>query len=241
MRISRTLILTATVAAAALTLSSVPAHAVTLSPSTVADAYSVMLNTTQAKLVGIGKTNVSNFGVASSTKGSPDAPWLCDLSADTEIKGKGAQDLISSQVLSTSGKGVTTIAQEIHWFANDKRAKKAYNGLVSKIKGCEGQQTPTSEPDDDTSFSITTKLTNGEKKSKDGDAFLWVNSETTIGDLTTNFADHDYTTVRLFGNYIQIIELESGGANAPALTKKQMAETDRLTDSLGDAWRSKFM
>ena len=95
MRISRTLTLTATVAAAALTLSSVPAHAVTLSPSTVADAYSVMLNTTQAKLVGIGKTNVSNFGVASSTKGSPDAPWLCDLSADRLAVVRGGRMLLS--------------------------------------------------------------------------------------------------------------------------------------------------
>jgi len=241
MRISRTLILTATVAAAALTLSSVPAHAVTLSPSTVADAYSVMLNTPEAKLVGIGKKNVSNFGVANSTKGSPDAPWLCELSGDTAIEGRGAQDLISSQVLSTSGKGVTTIAQEIHWFANEKKSKKAYDGLVSKIKGCEGEHTPAPDSNDDTSFTITTKLTNGEKKSKDGDPFLWVNSETTMGDPTTNFADHDYTTIRLFGNYIQIIDLESEGNNAAPLTKKQVAAADLLTDSLGDAWRSKFM
>jgi hypothetical protein len=92
-----------------------------------------MLTPTQAKPVGIGRQRVSNFGVAYSTKGSPDAPWLCELSGDTAIEGKGAQDLISSQVLSLSGKNVTTISQEIHWFSNAKMTKKAYDGLVRKI------------------------------------------------------------------------------------------------------------
>ena len=124
---SRTLALTAAVAAFALIFTSVPAKAVTISPAEVADAYSVMLNTTQAKLVGIGKENVSNFGVANSTKGSPDAPCLCLLSGSTSIKGKGAQDLISSEVLSLDGDNVTTIGQEVHWFANEKKAKKAYD------------------------------------------------------------------------------------------------------------------
>jgi hypothetical protein len=241
MRISRALTLTAATAAAALTLSAVPAQAASLSPTTVADAYSVMLTPTQAKLVGIGKQRVSNFGVANSSKGAPDAPWLCDLTGSAEIEGKGSQDLLSSQVFSLSGENVTTIVQEIHWFANEKQAKRAYDGLVSKIKGCEGEHTPAPDSTDRTSFTITTKLTNGEKKAKDGDAFLWVSSETIMGDPTTNFADHDYTTVRLFGNFIQFIELEAEGNNAPALTKKQIAATDRLTDSLGDAWQAKFM
>jgi hypothetical protein len=222
-------------------MSAVPAQAASLSPTTVADAYSVMLTPTQAKLVGIGKQRVSNFGVANSTKGAPDAPWLCELSGDTAIEGKGAQDLISSQVLSLSGENVTAVEQEIHWYANEKQAKKAYDGLVSKIKSCDGQHTPVDAEQEEEGAVITTKLTNGEKKAKDGDAFLWVNSETTMGDPTTNFAEHEYTTVRLFGNYIQIMDLESEGNNAPALTKKQIAATDRLTDSLGDAWQVKFM
>ena len=223
---SRTLALTAAVAAFALIFTSVPAKAVTISPAEVADAYSVMLNTTQAKLVGIGKENVSNFGVANSTKGSPDAPCLCLLSGSTSIKGKGAQDLISS---------------EVHWFENEKKAKKAYDLLVQKIKACEGQHTHTPESNNDTSLTITRNITNSEKKAKDGDTFLWVNSETILGDPTANFSDHSYTTFRLFGNYIQVLDLETEGNNAPALTKKQMTAADLLTDSLGDAWRGKFM
>jgi hypothetical protein len=238
---SRTLALTAVIAAFALIFTSVPAKAVTISPAEVADAYSVMLNTTQAKLVGIGKENVSNFGVANSTKGSPDAPCLCQLSGSTLIKGKGAQDLISSEVLSLDGDNVTTIGQEVHWFANDKKAKKAYDLLVQKIKACEGQHTHKLESNNDTSLTITRNITNSEKKAKDGDTFLWVNSETILGDPTTNFADHAYTTFRLFGNYIQVLDLETEGNNTPALTKKQVTAADLLTDSLGDAWRAKFM
>ena len=242
MRISRALTLTAATAAAALTLSAVPAQAASLSPATVADAYSVMLTPTQAKLVGIGKANIANFGIASSTKGTPNAPWLCDLSGTATMEGKGAKNLISSEVLSLGGGNtVVTISQEIHWFPNEKRAKKAYDGLVTKIKNCEGQHTPAADENEGADVAITTTLTNGEKKAKDGDAFLWINSETIMGDPTTNFADHDYTTVRLFGNYIQLIDLESEGSNAPALTKKQIAAADRLTDSLGDAWQAKFM
>ena len=240
MRRVRTLTLAAAATATALTLTAVPAQAASLSPSTVADAYSVMLNGTQAKLVGIGKQKVTNFGVANSTKGTPDAPWLCDLTGNTEIEGKGAENLVSSEVLSLSGKNVTTISQEIHWYASDKQAKKAYDGRVSKIKSCEGQHTPIDAEHEEAGASITTKLVNGEKKAKDGDAFLWVNSETILGDPTTNFADHDYSTIRLFGNFIQVVELEAEGNNVVPLTKKQIAAADRLTDSLGDAWQAKF-
>jgi hypothetical protein len=47
--------------------------------------------------------------------------------------------------------------------------------------------------------------------------------------------------VRQIGNYIQLIDLKSEGVNAQPLTQKQIAAADRLTDSLGDAWRGKFM
>jgi hypothetical protein len=242
MRISRALTLTAATAATALTLSAVPAQAASLSPAIVADAYSVMLTPAQAKLVGIGKQRVSNFGVANSTKGSPDAPRLCDLSGDVEVTGKGAEVLFQSEVLSLGGGDtVLTIAQETHWYPNQKRAKQAYNDLVQKMKKCEGRTTPVADDSEGGSVTLTTTLTNGEKKAPDGDSFLWVNSATVLGSPTTNFADHDYVTMRLFANFIQIIELDSEGNNAPALTKKQIAAADRLTDSLGDAWQAKFM
>jgi len=240
MRRSRTISVAVVVAVSALTLSALPAQAALLLPPTVADAYSVMLSTTQAKFVGQGKQTVSNFGVANSSKGTPDAPWLCDLSGDNEVKGKGAEYIISSEVLNLAGKNVTTIGQEIHLYANEKKAKKTYDGIVEAIKSCEGQQTPAADDTDDSPLNITTTLNNGAKKAKDGDPFLWVNSVTEVGDPITNFVDHDYVTVRLLGRYIQILDVESEGNNASAIAKKQIAAADRLQDSLGDAWQEKF-
>jgi plasmid replication initiation protein len=35
-------------------------------------------------------------------------------------------------------------------------------------------------------YDVTTTLTNGAKKAKDGDLFLWVSSVTVVGDPITN-------------------------------------------------------
>jgi hypothetical protein len=237
---SRTISAAVVVAVSALTLSALPAQAASLPPSAVGDAYSVMLNTIAANLISKGKQTVSNFGVANSSQGTPDPPWLCDLSGENEVEGKGGEYTIASEVLNVAGKNVTNVEQEIHWYANEKKAKKAYDGIVKVIKNCEGQHTPAADDTDDSPLNITTTLTNGAKKAKDGDPFLWVSSVTVVGDSITNFVDHEYLTVRLLGRYIQIFQVESEGNNAPAITKKQIAAADRLQDSLGDAWRAKF-
>lgn len=240
--ISRNLTLAAGVAAvAALTLTSVPAQAVTVSPAAVADAYSVMLTPAQSQLVGIGKENLSIFAVTRTTKGTPNAPWLCDLTGTVEVEGIGAKSLLTSEVFDAKSKNVSSLFQEIHWYGSEKQAKRAYDDLVKKIKKCTGDHSPTNDPDADVTYTIDTNLTNGTKKAKDGDPFMWVRSETTLSDPTTSYAGHEYTTVRQIGNYIQLIDLKSEGVNAKPLTQKQIAAADRLTDSLGDAWRAKFM
>lgn len=240
-RSSRILSTTVVASAAALLLSSVPVQAAPLSSGTVGDAYAVMLSAKDARTVGIKKAHISDFGVANSTKGTPDAPWLCDLSGAQEVEGKGATHLLSSEFMNLAGKDITSLGQEIHWYGSEKQAKKAYDGIVKLIKKCEGEQKPAADDTDSAPFAITTTLTNGTGKAKDGDTYLWVKSETIMTDPTTNFADHDYVTIRHFGSFIQIIELESEGTNAPALTAKQRAAADQLTDSLGDSWQSKFM
>jgi hypothetical protein len=239
--ISRTLTLAVGVAVTSLTLTSLPAQAVTISPATLADAYSVMLTPGQAQLVGIGKQNLSDFGVAHSAKGTPNAPWLCDLTGTVEVEGNGAKTLLTSEVFDLNSKDVSSLFQEIHWYGSEKQAKRAYDDLVTKIKRCEGDHSPTNDLDADVTYTIETNLTNGTKKAKDGDPFLWVRSETTLSDPTTNYAGHEYTTVRKIGKYIQLLDLKSEGVEAKPLTQKQIAAADRLTDSLGDAWRAKFM
>ena len=224
-----------------LALTAVPVQAATVSPPAVADAYSVMLTPTQAQLVGIGKQNLSVFGVARSSKGTPNAPWLCDLTGTDEVQGMGAKSLLTSEVFDANNRDVSSLFQEIHWYGNESQAKRAYDDLAKKITSCQGDQSPTNDPDADVTYSIDTSLTNGAKKAKDGDPFLWVRSETTVSDPTTNYAGHEYTTVRRIGKYIQLIDLKSEGVDSKPLTRKQIAAANRLTDSLGDAWRSKFM
>lgn len=126
MCISRTLVLTATVAANSLTLSSFPVQAITISPVKFFDDSSVMLDTTRAKLVGIGNQNLLDFGVARSSKGTPNAPWLCDLTGTTEVEGVGAKTLLTSEVLDFRSKDVFSLFQEIHQYSNEKRATRAY-------------------------------------------------------------------------------------------------------------------
>ena len=240
-RISRLLSVAAVCSAAALVLSSVPVQATSLSGSTVGQAYSVMLSAKDARSAGISKAHMSNFDVANSTKGTPDAPWLCDLSGANEVEGKGAANLLSSGFINLAGEDVTSLTQEIHWYSSTKAAKKAYDGIVKLIKTCEGQQTPSNDDTDPVLFTITHSLTNGTGKAKDGDPYVWVKSETVTSDPTNNFADHDYMTVRHFGSFIQIMSMDSEGTNAPPLTAKQLAAVNRLTDSLGDSWQATFM
>lgn len=241
MGISRLLSLAVITSATALVLTTVPAQAAPLSSDTVGKAYSVMLSTKDARSAGISKSHAYNFDVANSTKGTPDAPWLCDLSGTNEVEGKGATNLLSSDFINLAGKDVTSLGQEIHWYSSPKAAKKAYDGIVKLIKKCEGQQTPAADDTDPVPFTMTESLTNGTGKAKDGDTFLWVKSETVMSDPTNNFADHDYMTVRHFGSFIQIMSMDSEGTNAPTLTAKQLAAVNRLTDSLGDRWRAAFM
>lgn len=51
---------------------------------------------------------------------------------------------------------------------------------------------------------------------------------------TDGFADHTYRTVRNFGNYIQVLAIESEGTTAPAPTAKQVTLADEGADSLGE-------
>ncbi len=241
MRLPRALALTAIAATTAVAMSSVPAQAATLSPEVVAGAYSVMLTAPQATTVGIDKHYAANFVVASSTKGTPDAPYLCELSGGTSVKGQGAGSMFDSIYINLPGKDLVEVSHQIHSYASEQAAKKTYDAIVKKVKSCEGQQLgDASGTSGEVVDSIPTALTNGTKKAKDGDSFLWVNSQTIDADATASFADYDYTTVRHFGSFIQIMDLQSEGLNATPFTKKQIANLDKLTDSLGDAWQAKF-
>ena len=228
------------VACGALVVAAVaPASAAGLSPQDVARGYEVTMTKAEARQLGVTGKVLSTFGVTTSDVGTPDAPWLCDLSNSDEIEGKGAATIVASGYLALGGQQVSDAQQEVHVYASAKQAKAAYDGIVKKIKQCEGQQTPAADPDVEEPAGMTTQLTNGTKKAADGDSFLWVRSETLVTG-EGGFASHEYSTVRHIGRYLQIIEVESQGTNAPNLTAKQIRTTDNLTDSLGDRWRATF-
>ena len=220
-----------------------PAHAADFSGQEIGRAYSILMTNAEGKSLAGGTKMMSTFAVASATKGSPDGPWLCDLSGVTEVEGKGGDQIVSVEFLSQKGQGVGDASQEIHVYGTANQAKRAYDGLVKRVKQCEGDQQPAAdddtpgEGDDPTGF--TTRLTNGSKKAADGDGFLWVRSTTTTPGPDA-FAEHGYTTVRHFGRYVQIVQVQSEGTNAANLTAKQIRTADKLTDSLGDRWRAAF-
>jgi hypothetical protein len=242
MNLPRTLSMSVIAATIVLTMSSLPAQAATLSPPVVADAYSVMLTASQAQALGVKKHYSAEFSVATTTKGTPDAPWLCDLTGGIAIEGQGAGSVLTSAFMDLGGEALFAVGQEIHWYASERSAKKAYDATVKKVKSCVGQQLgDASDVSGETTYSVPTILTNGTKKAKDGDPYLWVNSKTIDSDATVTFSDYDYTTVRTFGNFIQFMDIQSEGLDAAPLTKKQIATLDKMTDSLGDAWQAKFM
>ena len=242
MNLPRTLSMSVIAATIALTMSSLPAQAATLSPPVVADAYSVMLTASQAQALGVKKHYLAEFSIASATKGTPDGLWLCELTGGTGIEGQGAGRLLTSAFADLSLYLQFEVDQKIHWYANEQSAKKAYNAIVKQLKMCVGQQMgDATEVSGATTVGVPALLTNGTKKAKDGDEFLWISSKTIGADATSSLSDYDYTTVRTFGNFIQVMDIQAEGLDAKPFTKKQIATLDKMTDSLGDAWQAQFM
>ena len=230
--ITATLAATATLAFAGVT----PVFAAP-SDAEVGAAYGAMLTKKEAAALGVRGETMHSFGVTTSDTGTPDAPWLCDLTGVAEVEGKGARTLFSSEVLSLGKGAVSDASQEIHSYASASVAKRAYDDIIAKVTQCTGQQQPAKDDGEgDGVDGMTTQLTNGVRKSDRG-SFIWVRSQTTIAGAE-GFVSHQYLTVRLVGPYVQVIEVESEGTNAPDLTAKTIKAADALTMTLGDRWRT---
>ena len=230
-----------TAACGALTITAVvPASAENLASQDVANAYSIMMTNSEGKSVIGGKNMVRQFAVVSAESGAADVPWLCDLTGSDEVEGKGGQEIVVMEFLSEKGQAAVQAVQEIHVYANENQAKRAYGDIAKKIKRCQGKHQPADDEglgNDPTGGTVT--LTNGAKKAPDGDPFLWVRSTTTVPG-SGGLVEHDYKTVRHFGSYLQVVQVESEGVSAPKITAKQIRITNLLTDSLGDRWRTQF-
>lgn len=232
-----------TAACGALTITAVvPASAENLASQDVANAYSIMMTNSEGKSLVGGKNMVRQFAVVSAESGAADMPWLCDLTGSDEVEGKGGEEIVTMEFLSAKSQSVVEAVQEIYVYSNETQAKRAYDDIVKKIKRCEGKHQPADGDEggsDDAIGSVTT-LTNGTKKAADGDPFLWVRSTTTVPG-SGGLVEHDYKTVRHFGSYLQMVQVQSEGVSAPKITAKQIRVTNLLTDSLGDRWRATFI
>lgn len=207
------------------------------SDAEVAAAYNAMLTKKEAAALGVRGDTMRTFAVTTSDRGTPDAPWLCDLTGITEVEGKGAKTLFSAEILSLKKGAVSDASQDIHSYSGAPAASSAYKGILKKITECTGQHQPAADTEGDGQDGITTQLTHGTRKASDGSTFAWVRSQTTIAGAT-GFMSHQYLTVRLVGPYIQVLEVESEGQNAPDLSAKTIKAADELTVTLGDRWRT---
>jgi hypothetical protein len=228
-------------ACGALTITAVaPASAANLTDQDVAKAYSIMMTNSEGKSVVGGKNMIRQFAVLSAESGAADDPWLCDLTGSDEVEGKGGEEIIVMEFLSEKGQAEVEAIQEIHVYSNENQAKRAYADIVKKINRCEGNHQPADdEGDGNDPTGETTTLTNGTEKAPDGDPFLWVRSTTTVPG-SGGLVEHHYKTVRHFGSYLQIVQVDSEGVSAPKITAKQIRIINLLTDSLGDRWRAMF-
>ncbi len=206
----------------------------------VGDAYSTMMANSEGKSLVGGKNMMREFAVLSAESGPADVPWLCDLTGTTEVEGKGGVEIVSMEFVSEKGRSAVAAVQDIHVFSDENQAKRAYDDIAKKIKRCKGQhQAADDEGLGNDPTGATTTLTNGTKKAVDGDPFLWVRSTTTVPG-SGGFVEHEYKTVRHFGSYLQIVQVQSEGVSAPKITAKQIRNANLLTDSLGDRWRATF-
>ena len=225
----------------ALTITAVvPASAENLASQEVANAYSIMMTNSEGKSLVGGTNMMRQFAVFSADSGAADLPWLCDLTGSGEVEGKGGEEIIVMEFLSEKGQAAVAAVQEIYVYSDENQAKRAYDDIVKKIKRCEGRQQPADgEGGNSDPAGGTITLTNGTKKAADGDPFLWVRSTTTVPG-SGGLVEHEYKTVRHFGSYLQIVQLDSEGVSAPKITAKQIRIINLLTDSLGDRWRATF-
>ena len=230
-----------TAACGVLTITAVvPASAENLASQDVANVYSIMMTNSEGKSLVGGKNMLRQFAVLSAESGAADAPWLCDLTGSAEVEGKGGEEIVTMEFLSEKSQSVVEAVQEIYMYSNETQAKRAYDDIAKKIKRCEGKHQPADDegPGNDP-IGGTTTLTNGTKKAADGDPFLWVRSTTTVPG-SGGLVEHDYKTVRHFGSYLQMVQVQSEGVSAPKITAKQIRITNLLTDSLGDRWKATF-
>ena len=191
-----------------------------------------MMSASQAATVGVAGNHTRDFEWLSGSKESPDAIWLCDLAGTTEVTVAGPPEVYSLRYASRKAKVETSAAQELDDFGNEDDARTAMRAIRKAAKKCSG----TFKVKDDQGWIVTQKLTNGTGTTADGQGFVWIKATTTEAEASTSTMEHEYNTYMRVGSFIQTVEVQELGVDAPKITKGQVKTINKLTGTLAANW-----
>lgn len=206
-----------------------PAHASHYDLDTMAGN---MMTASDASTVGVAGNHVSEFMNLSGSKESPIRIWLCDLEGSTEIEVDGPMNYYAMTYVSAKGKVETVAQQELFEYDTEDQARKAMKQIRKSADKCKG--TFTVKHDD--GWTSTQKVSHGTGETSEGDGFVWIKHTTTIKEEGTGVAEHEYSTFRRVGSFIQTVEVDVEGVNAPGLSSSQIKGINKLTGPLGNVW-----
>jgi len=205
-----------------------PAHA---SPYSLDTMSANMMSASQAGSLGVAGNHTREFNDLSGTKSNPDDFWLCDLADEKQVEVDGSSQIYAVTYTSEKSRVETAAGQELYSFASEADARAAMKAIRKAAKKCTGTFTVKEE-----GGTLTQKLSNGTGTTAAGEGFTWIKQVATISDAGNSYAEHEYNTFRRVGAFVQVLAIETGGANAPKLTSSQIKTLDRLTGTLGDYW-----
>ncbi|TEX51974.1 MAG: hypothetical protein B7C55_02790 [Actinomycetales bacterium mxb001] len=207
-------------------------------PSAMASHYpldtisSGMMSAAQAATLGVAANHTRDFEWLSGSKESPDPIWLCDLAGTTEVTVAGPPEVYSLRYASGKSKVETSAAQELDDFGNEQDARTAMRAIRKAATKCSG----TFKVKDDQGWTVTQTLINGTGTTAEGKTFVWVKTTTTQADATTSVSEMEYNTYSRAGSFIQTVEVQELGLNAPKITSAQIRTVNKLTGTLGTYW-----
>jgi len=214
-----------------LALSAVGAAPAQASPYSLDTMSSNMMSTSQAASLGVAGDHIRVFSDLSGTKSNPDDVWLCDVAGGKEVQVDGSSQIYNVTYASEKSRVETAAGQELFSFASEADARAVMKAIRKSAKKCIGTLTIKDE-----GLTLTQKLSHGTGATAAGDGYTWIKHVATASGAGSSYAEHEYNTFRRVGTFVQMLAIETGGANAPKLTSSQVNRLDRLTGTLGDYW-----
>ena len=191
-----------------------------------------MMSAADAATEGVAGNHTKEFLNLSGSKESPMTIWLCDLEGSTEIEVDGPMNVYVMTYVSEKGKVETLAQQELFEFDSEDQARKAMRQIRASAEKCKG----TFDVKHDSGWTSRQRVSHGQGEDASGNGFVWIKHITTVAESGSKISEHEYSTFRRVGTFIQTVEVDVEGVNAPVLTSSQIKAVNALTGSLGDVW-----